>query len=55
MDDFLEKYNVSKLTLETENLNNPVSNQGIEFVSKIFPQKKPPDLGGFTGEFSYSF
>lgn len=42
MDDFLEKYNVSKLTEEeTENLNNPVSNQDIEFVSKSFPQKKP--------------
>lgn len=56
MDDFLEKYNVSKLTQEeTKNLNNPVSNQDIEFVSKSFPQKKPPDPGRFTGGYSYSF
>lgn len=56
MDEFLKKYHVSKLTQEeVENLNNSVSHQRIEFVSKSSLQKKPPGPWGFTGKFSYSF
>ena len=41
MDNFLEKYNLSRLTqIETENLNSPITSNKIELVIK---KKLPKD------------
>ena len=44
MDEFLEKYNLSKLNQEEiENLNRPITSMEIETVIKIFQQTKAQD------------
>ena len=43
MDDFLEKYNLPRLTKEeTENLNRPITSNEIELgIKKNYPRKNP--------------
>ena len=56
MDEFLEKYNLSKLNQEEiENLNRPITSMEIETVIKNLPTNKSPGLDGFTGEFYQKF
>ena len=44
MDEFLEKYNLSKLNQEEiENLNRPITSMEIETVIKNLPTKKAQD------------
>ena len=44
MDNFLEKYNLPRLTQEeTENLNRPITSNEIELVIKKLPKNKPLD------------
>ena len=43
MDNFLEKYNLPRLTKEkTENLNRPITSKEIEPVIKKLPKNKTP-------------
>ena len=43
MDNFLEKYNLPRLTpRETENLNRPTTSNEIKVVIKKLPKNKPP-------------
>ena len=52
MGNFLEKYNLPKLTQEeTENLNRPITSNEIELVIKNY--LRLPD--GFTPEFHQTF
>ena len=52
MDNFLEKYNLPKLTKgQTENLNRPITSKEIEAVIKKLPKSKTPRPDGFTSEF----
>ena len=56
MDEFLEKYNLSKLNQEEiENLNRPITSMEIETVIKNLPTNKSPGPDGFTGEFYKKF
>ena len=56
MNEFLEKYNLSKLNQEEiENLNRPITSTEIETVAKNLPTNKSPGLDGFTGEFYQKF
>ena len=56
MDEFLEKYNLSKLNQEEiENLNRPITSTEIETVTKNLPTNKNPGPGGFTVEFYQKF
>ena len=56
MDEFLEKYNLSKLNQEeTENLNRPITSMEIETVIKNLPTNKTPGPHGFTVEFYQKF
>ena len=56
MDEFFEKYNLSKLNQEEmENLNRLITNAEIETVIKNLPTKKSPGPDGFTGEFYQIF
>ena len=56
MDEFLEKYNFSKLSQEeTENLNRPITSTEIEIVIKNLPTNKSPEPDSFTGEFYQKF
>ena len=51
-DEFLEKYNFSKLNQEEiENLNRPNTSTEIQTVIKTLPANKSPVPDGFTGEF----
>lgn len=44
--------NLPRLSHEViENLNRPISNDDIEYVTKNFPTKRSPGPHGFTGEF----
>ena len=44
MDEFLEKYNLSKLNQEEiENLNRPIASTEIKLYFKIFQQTKTQD------------
>ena len=57
MDSFLEKCNLPRLIQEeTENLNRPITSNGIELVIKNLPPKLPqnqtPSSYGFTAEFN---
>ena len=52
MDNFLEKYNLPRLTKEeTENLNGPTTSNEIETVIKKLPKSKTAGPDGFTMEF----
>ena len=56
MDNFLEKYNLPRLTKkETENLNRPTNRNEIELVIKKLPKNKIPVIDGFTAEFYQTF
>ena len=51
MDEFLDKYNLSKLNQEKiENLNRPIISTEIETEIKNLPTNKSPGPDGFTGE-----
>ena len=51
MDEFLEKYNLSKLNQEEiENFNRPITSMEIETVIKNLPTNKSPGPDGFTAE-----
>ena len=52
MDEFLEKYNISKQNQEeVENLTRPIKSAEIEIVIKNLQTNKSPGPVGFTGEF----
>lgn len=56
MDNFLEKYNLPKLTpVEIETLNRPITTEEIEKVIKDLPYKKAPGSNGFTEELYQTF
>ena len=55
MDEFLERYNLSKLNQEEiENLNRPITSTEIETVINL-PRNKCSRPDGFTGEFCQKF
>ena len=52
MDEFLEKYNLSKRNQEEiENLNRPITSMEIETVVKNLLTNKSPGPNGFIDEF----
>ena len=56
MDEFLEKYNLTKLNQEEiENLNRPITSTEIETVIKNLPTNKSQGPDGFTAEFYQKF
>ena len=56
MDEFLEKYNLSKLNQEEiENLNRCITSMEIKTVIKNLPTNRSPGPDGFTGEFYQKF
>ena len=56
MDNFLEKYNLPRLTQkETENQNKPITSNKIESVIKKLPKNKTPRPDGFTSEFYQTY
>ena len=56
MDEFFEKYNLSKLNQEElENLSGPITSIEIETVIKNLPTNKSLGPDGFTGEFYQKF
>ena len=56
MDNFLEKYNLPRLTEEeTENLNRQVTSHKNELVIKNPSKNKTPRPDGFTAEFYQTF
>ena len=56
MDNFLEKYNLPKLTKEeTENLNRTIISNEIELVIKKLLKNKIPGPDGFTTEIYQTF
>ena len=56
MDQFLEKFNLSRLTQEEiEIMINPITSTEIEAVIKNLPKNKSPGPDGFIGEFYQAF
>ena len=56
MDEFLEKYNLPKLSQgEIENFNRPITSMEIKTVIKNLPTNKRPGPDGFTGVFFQKF
>ena len=56
MDNFLEKYNLPRLTKEeTQNLNRPITSNKTEVVIKRLPKRKTPGPDGFTSEFHQTY
>ena len=56
MDEFLEKYNPTKLNQEeTEDLNRLITSMEIKTVIRNFPSNKSPGPDGFTAEFYQKF
>ena len=56
MDEFLEKYNFTKLNQEEmENLNRPITSTEIETVTRNLPANKSPGKDSFTAEFYQKF
>ena len=55
MNTFLEKYNLPKLSEETESLNRPITPDKIETVIKKLLTHKSPGPESFTGEFYKAF
>ena len=56
MDNFLEKYNLPRLTQEeTKNRNRPITSNKIEAVIKNYQRTKPPKPDGFTLEFYQTY
>ena len=56
MDNFLEKYNLPRLTKEeTENLNTPISSNETELVITKHLKNKTPGTHGFTTEFYQTY
>ena len=56
MNKFLERYNLPRLNQEEiENMNRPITSNGIETVIKNLPTNRSPGPDGFTGEFYQTF
>ena len=56
MDNFLEKYNLPKLTQEEiENLNRSINSKEIELIIKKLHKNKTPRPDDFTAEFNQPF
>ena len=56
MDKFLERYNLPSLNQEEiENMNRPITSNGIETVIKNLPTNKRPRPDSFTCEFYQTF
>ena len=56
MDDFLNRYQLSKLNQDQINyLNSPITPKEIEAVIKSLPSKNSPGPDGFSAEFYQTF
>jgi hypothetical protein len=56
MDKFLDRYQVPKINQDRNNdLNSPLSTQGIEAVINSIPTKRSPGPDGFSAEFYQTF
>ena len=52
----MERYNFPRLNQEKlENINRPITSNGIETVIKNLPTNKSPGPDGFTGKFCQTF